>query len=196
MRIVGTDRRASCLVALTCALSVASPLAATAMTPRHDMPGRSAEGTPGRGHFDPILRLQGPWSQEGFNTDFRGNGGAPLDAKSGPGNSHSLRLSSLETVTVDGTEYYAFQLVVHEPASARFEDLSLEQLRFYVADRGDIESLGALAAEGDLRWDMDAVGKPDPAVGEAWLERGARGKTSEYLILKSSFAGIDLNKYL
>jgi hypothetical protein len=150
----------------------------------------------GKGHYDSFLRFNDRFSQEGFNTDYRENGRAPLDATSAPGGDHALRLGSLQTVTVEGTEYYAFRLDVHGPASSRLEDLTLDALRFYVADRGDIESLSALASEGNLRWDMGAMGVGRLGLGPDRLARGSGHDWTDILIPRSAFAGADPSKYL
>lgn len=109
---------------------------------------------------------------------------------------HTPRVGSLQAVVVGGVEYYAFQLNLNVPASERFDDLSLNALRFYVADRGDIESLEALAWEGEILWDQDGLGD------SRWdLERGLLGGRNgsgwtDLLVPKSAFEGVDPGKYL
>jgi hypothetical protein len=199
MRNSSIGAAALCGIALLAATILVPPAQATPTGPSPGfllMGGDGAQSLYGKGRYDSFLRFDNRFALEGFNTDYRGNGRAPLDAIRAPGGNHSLRLGSLETVSIEGAEYYAFRLDLHGPASAPFDDLTLDALRLYVADRGDVESLGTLAVEGDLRWDLDAMGVARMDLRSALLEPGAGRYRADFLIPKSAFEGVDPSKYL
>jgi hypothetical protein len=150
----------------------------------------------GTGYIDPFLRLQDSPIEEAFNTDYRSNGQAPLDAKSDPNFTRSLTIGSLDTVTQGGTDYYKFILDIDEPNNGPKKYISLDQFQLYVADRGDIESLGTLHSEGALRWDMDGAGDATVYLNGGNLSSGNGGDDMQVLIPKSFFTGVDPGKYL
>lgn len=150
----------------------------------------------GTGYIDPFLRLQDSPIEEAFNTDYRDHGQAPLDAKSDPNYTHSLTIGSLDTITQDGTDYYKFTLDIDEPNAGPFKYISLDDFQLYVADRGNIESLSALHAEGTLKWDMDGPQDATVYLNGGNLSPGNGGDDMQVLIPKSAFLGVDPNKYL
>jgi len=150
----------------------------------------------GTGYIDPFLRLQDSPIEEAFNTDYRENGQAPLDAKSDPNFTHSLKLGDLATVNVNGVDYYQFTLDIDEPNNGPKRYISLDMMDLYIANRGDIESYAALTGEGTLKWSLDGAGDATVYLDGGNLSSGNGGDDMEALIPTSAFAGVDPNKYL
>ncbi len=148
----------------------------------------------GTGSYDPFVRLQDSPIEEAFNTDYRSGGQAPLDAKGDPNFTHSLTLGELQVVTVGTTDYYAFSLDIDEPDAGMQRYLSLDELKLYTADTGDLADLSTAT----LRWDMDGGLGGNTTIG---LDGGAlspgNGKDDmQVLIPRSAFAGVRPSKYL
>jgi hypothetical protein len=150
----------------------------------------------GTGYIDPFLRLQNSPVEEAFNTDYRDNGQAPLDAKSDPNYTHSLLMSELAVVNVGGVDYYKFTLDIDEPNAGPLRYISLDMMDLYVADRGDIESYAALTGEGSLKWSLDGAGDATVYLDGSNLSSGNGGDDMEALIPTSAFAGVAGSKYL
>ena len=149
----------------------------------------------GTGYIDPFLRLQDSPIEEAFNTDYRSNGQAPLDAKSDPNYTHSLQLRDLATVTKNNVDYYCFSLDLDEPNAGPFRYLSLDELRFYVAGSGNIATLADLTSQGTLKWDLDQGGNNTIYLDGA-LSPGNGADDMRLYIPTSTFAGVDPSRYL
>src|SRR5687767_8777597 len=109
----------------------------------------------GDDQFETFLRLRDNTgaSEEGYNTDARP---FQFDQQGDLTVTHSLQLSEIPTVTVEGTVYREFLLHIAEGRNPR---ISLEQLRFFVGETGDLtgynrqaRTLSGLTAV----WDLDA----------------------------------------
>ena len=146
----------------------------------------------GTGAYDPFLRLQQSPVEQAFNTDYRTGGQAPLDAKSDPNYTRSLTLGSLKAVNVNGTDYYAFSLDIDEPNSGPQRYLSLDQLKLYSADSGNLSDLSTAT----LRWDMDASMETTVYLDGGALSPGNGADDMQVLIPTSAFAGVDPGKYV
>ncbi len=146
----------------------------------------------GTGTIDPFLRLQDSPIEEAFNTDYRSNGQAPLDAKSDPNFTHSLTLGSLATVQKDNIDYYMFTLDIDEPNNGPLKYISLDQFKLYVADTGDLADLSTAT----LKWDMDGAGDATVYLNGGNLSSGNGQDDMQVLVPKSNFSGVDPNKYL
>ncbi|MEW5943478.1 MAG: PEP-CTERM sorting domain-containing protein [Pseudomonadota bacterium] len=109
--------------------------------------------TVGTGVFNPFLRLQntGPRGdtgyscgtndgcEEGFNTDSKIVGGHQiLDDKPSLW-THSLLLSNIPTVTINGQTYRQFFLDINEPNNSKDKFLSLDQFKLFVGSVGDLD---------------------------------------------------------
>jgi hypothetical protein len=149
----------------------------------------------GTGYIDPFLRLQDSPVEEAFNTDYRSGGQAPLDAKSDPNYTHSLLLSDLATVNRGGVDYYCFSLDLDEPDAGPLRYLSLDELKLYVADTGNIGSLADLTSQGTLKWDMDGAGNSTIYLDGA-LSPGNGADDMRLYVPTSAFAGVPTSKYL
>jgi len=150
----------------------------------------------GTGYIDPFLRLQDSPIEEAFNTDYRDGGQAPLDAKSDPNFTHSLKLGDLGIINVGGIDYYQFTLDIDEPNNGPKRYISLDMMDLYIASRGDIESYAALTGEGTLKWSLDGAGDATVYLDGGNLSSGNGGDDMQALIPTSAFAGVDPNKYL
>jgi hypothetical protein len=101
----------------------------------------------GTGIFGSFLVIDSNTGQEeGFNTDFRGPQ-APLDDNNSLKHTHSLQLSSLAVVNGG---FYEFVLDVNQPHTAASVDLSLDALKIYQANTGNLSTLSGLTPIYDL----------------------------------------------
>jgi len=66
-------------------------------------------GQAGTGNYDTFLRIQNNGTEQGFNTD----GAVQFDTKASL-HTHSLLLSALATVKVNGIDYYEIRLDINE----------------------------------------------------------------------------------
>jgi hypothetical protein len=153
-------------------------------------------GTTVTGTMDPFLQLQSSPTEQGFNTDYRSGGLAPMSATSDPGLTHSIQLGSLQTVNQGGVDYFAFSLNISDPTASQYKYLSLDRLQFYVADTGSISSLSDLGANGLLKWDMDAIQNTTIYMDGGALSQNNGTDDLQLLIPTSAFAGVDPSRYL
>ncbi len=144
----------------------------------------------GTGMYDTFLRLQNSPVEQAFNTDYRNNGLAPLNAISDPSYTRSITLGSLKAVNVNGRDYYAFNLDINQPNSGAGRYLSLDQLRLYTADSGSLSDLTGAT----LQWDMDK--RMDTTVYLDGAASAAGTNDMQVLIPTSAFAGVDPSQYV
>lgn len=139
----------------------------------------------GTGYIDPFLRLQDSPVEEAFNTDYRQNGQAPLDAKSDPNFTHSLKFGDLGIVTKNGKDYYLFTLDIDEPNNGPKRDISLDQVKIYAGSSGSLANLSTTT----LLWDMDGAGDATVYLNGGALSPGNGGDDMQMLVPTSFFAG-------
>lgn len=177
------------------------PLATTAVDLRSEGSSGTANGglfyqnvsqPTGTGVYDPFLRLQDTPIEEGFNTDYRLNGQAPLDDKSDPNFTHSMTLGSLASSNVNGVDYYAFSLDIDEPNSGPKRYVSLDQVKIYVAGSPTLSELSSAT----LKWDMDGAGDVAILMDGGALSPGNGGDDMQMLVPTSFFAGVDPSQYV
>jgi hypothetical protein len=139
---------------------------------------------------------ESPFAPAGSSPSL-GAGGIPRGTMGDDrGGNHSFQLSELRPVSVDGVDYYAFALDPEETNRAHSRDASLDVLRLYIAERGDIRSIEALTLEGDLLLDLLAGGGVGWIAGRRSSDREGRGNRAEYLVPTGAFRGIDPDRYL
>jgi len=148
--------------------------------------------TTGTGYYDPFLRLQDSPIEEAFNTDYRQNGQAPLDAKSDPNFTHSMTLGSLQVVTLNSVDYYVFSLDIDEPNSGPKSYISLDEVKLYVAGSPDLATLGSAT----LKWSMDGAGDAAVYLDGGALSPGNGGDDMQMLVPISFLSGVDPGQYL
>ena len=146
----------------------------------------------GTGGYGTFLALTGPGNDtnsEGFNSDDvspQNPGNPDIDLSK----TEAIRLSGVPIKTIDGTQYYEIRLDLNEPNSNdTVKQVSLDLFKLYVSTNGGIESLADLAAQGILKYDLDAG-------GDNWLQLfdvSSGSGTDDYSILipVSLFAGVD-----
>jgi len=146
----------------------------------------------GTGYIDPFLRLQDSPIEEAFNTDYRLNGQAPLDAKSDPNFTHSLTFGELGIVTKNGKNYYLFTLDIDEPNSGPKRDISLDEVKIYVGNSASLADLSTAT----LKWSMDGAGDAVVYLDGGALSPGNGGDDMQMLVPTSFFAGVDPSKFM
>jgi hypothetical protein len=144
----------------------------------------------GRGRTDTFAAIKGHGTEQGYNTDAR-----PLefDEKSNRRSTHSLSLSKVPVVQVDGVAYREFVLNIDQ----RFWDpkLTLTDLRVYLSNSKDLhgynsatKQLGGL----DAVYNLDADGNVSVKMKAQW--NSWRGDWDvKVLIPDSAFAGQSAN---
>ena len=104
----------------------------------------------GTGNYDSFLRVQANGDETGYNTDVSGQ----LDNKDGVW-THSLLISSLQTVTYNGVTYYEIRLDLNEIQSGDKANISLDDLKLFV---GPAAGGGAYPAFSGLTLKFDLSG--------------------------------------
>lgn len=174
MLIAGAARWTACCAA---ALFLLVPAAAAAAHPPWELqtPVESPQAPAGRS----------PSTGEG---SFQGH---PADRDRSV--SQAVRLSELQSVSVDGVDHFVFAL---EPAGSRGDhDGALDVLRLYIADREDILNPEALAMEGDLLLDL-LLSRSGGWIAGDTPGRDRAGGRAAYVVPARAFAGIDPDRYL
>jgi hypothetical protein len=113
----------------------------------------------GTGVINPFLRLQGNGNETGLNSN-EGNAKLLGDTKAGIW-THDITLGDLGTTTFNNTNYYIFLLDVNENDSAAGKLISLDTFQLYTRSTsitdGTKDTLAAVQAGGNKRYDMDAI---------------------------------------
>jgi len=146
-------------------------------------------GTGGYNTFLAISNNQGV--ESGFNSDDT----PPIDNTNkdiDQAKTHTVLLSSLVVVTVNGQQYYEVRVDLNEANSDPNAQISLDQFKVYTSTNGAIESTTTLfnPANATLKYDMDAGGNVSVLMSDA--ESSGSG-TDDYSVLipVSTFAGQD-----
>ncbi len=119
----------------------------------------------GTGVINSFVRIQGNKAaeQQGYNTDYRK---VQFDENTSPQFTRSLQLSSVPTVNIGGVIYREFLLDINQKASSPL--LSLDELRFYVGNAGNLIGYSAGNLSGATKvYDLDAN-------GDNWVKVNAR----------------------
>lgn len=163
----------------------------------------------GTGVYDPFLREQangnGPTGdngiEEGMNTDA--TVAEPLDNVGNDPHTHSVLMGNMQVITIGATDYFSFTLDLNEPSGGGQNVLSLDQIKIWTVDGsfgGSLATVGAVAAAGTLRYDMDAV-----IDQTTWLDynnsntekdHGSGADDMQVLIPTSFFAGYKDTDYM
>jgi len=118
----------------------------------------------GTGVIDPFVRIQRTGTEQGYNTS---GSNYQFDEKAGIW-THALPLNSLQTVTLNGTQYYKFLLDVNESATDTGRLLSLNEVQIYLGSAGDFDKnnnkftsdvgFGPNGSQSKLVYDLDSGG--------------------------------------
>jgi hypothetical protein len=104
----------------------------------------------GTGVIDSFVRLQANGTEQGYNTDARP---VQFDEKTDATFTHSLLLSDVPKVTINGTVYRQFLLDINEGNGQNQQLLSLDQLKIFQGATGDLNNYPNL---GDQVYDLGA----------------------------------------
>jgi hypothetical protein len=161
----------------------------------------------GTGVFDPFLRIQDKPAEGGWNEDYTNDPDVPAgdDAKSDP-HTHSLLLSSLAVVDVDGTDYYQFTLDLQESAGGPppgdiDQQISLNEIQIYIGPSAnpsddlvdpDDCATDLAACLGTLAWDMDDGDEGDSSVTlDSTIHQGNGTSNMTLFVPTSEFDGLE-----
>src|SRR3954466_2090173 len=85
----------------------------------------------GTGVIQPFVRIQAKPTESGYNTD----GVIEFDTKDNPGNwTHSITLSQIPVVTINGIQYREFLLDINESTSQQNRFLSMNEFEVYTSN--------------------------------------------------------------
>ena len=143
----------------------------------------------GTGNYNTFLAISNNSGVEsGFNSDDK----PPIDNTNkdiDQAKTHTVLLSSLVQVTINGVQYYQVRIDLNEANSDPNAQISLDQFKIYSSSNGGIESTTTLFTQ-NLIYDMDATGNVSLLLSDA----GSTGSgTDDYAILipVTEFAGLD-----
>ena len=146
----------------------------------------------GTGNYNTFLAISNNSGVEsGFNSDDT-PAIDPTNSDIDQAKTHTVKLSDLVIVTVNGVQYYQVRVDLNEANSDPNAQISLDQFKIYTSTNGGIESTTDLfnPANATLRYDMDAGGNISILLSDA----GSTGSgTDDYSVLipVSTFAGLD-----
>ena len=124
--------------------------------------------------------------EQGYNTDARP---VQFNEANDPAKTHSVRLSDLPQVTVNGIQYREFVLNVNQKKTANF--LSVDEARIFLGSVGNLSgynsSFQTLAGQTAV-WDLDA-GEDTTIITRALMNQGSRAGEIVLLVPESSFTG-------
>jgi len=109
------------------------------------------DSSTGTGLIQSFVRIQATGSESGYNTDWRP---VQFDELTSATFTHSLLLSDVPIVNIDGVDYREFLLDINENSGGSHELLSLDILKLYTADTGDLHDY---ASWGTPLYDMDEL---------------------------------------
>lgn len=89
----------------------------------------------GTGYIDPFVRIQMTGTERGYNTDARP---VEFDTKDQNQWTHSLNVSTLAQVNINGTNYYKFSLDINEQGSPSGSLLSMDDFRVYLGNSASL----------------------------------------------------------
>jgi hypothetical protein len=157
----------------------------------------------GTGVIDPFIRLQSAGNntyEAAYNTSL----GTPLDTLSNGKAWHTdLALSSLQSVNVDGIDYYDFRLDLGEPGAPGKSKISLNQVQIFgSANKAPASGVGMDGSTGRATsanllgtpiYDMNSSGAPigHEVLLDGKLNSGGNGKGDmELLVPKALFGNL------
>jgi hypothetical protein len=169
----------------------------------------------GTGVIDSFLRLQQKGSEEGYNTSARSyplpapGPKTQFDEISDPNFTRNLLTSEIETINVDGKDYFAFFLDINEPAATVGSKylITLDQLEIYVSDTPNLDAYsstgpnngsGSLGLSGGPASMSTKIYDLDTASTDNWVNldylvegQGSGSSDMVFLLDASLFAGYD-----
>ncbi len=145
----------------------------------------------GTGVISSFVRVQGSGVERGYNTDRR-----PLEfnENSSPRFTRSLRLDEVPVSLVGGVAYRQFLLDINQTAASPL--LSLDELKIFLGDRGDLTGYAAGKLAGlDAVYNMDA-GEDHAVLMNYSLNHGSGSGDVAVLVPDALFAAPGDNPYV
>ncbi|WP_210315727.1 SdrD B-like domain-containing protein, partial [Bradyrhizobium sp. cir1] len=147
----------------------------------------------GTGNYNTFLALSPTPSQSGNEQGFNSDDTPPINSTNqdiDQSKTHTVLLSSVPIIVVNGIEYYEFRVDLNEANSNPNGQISLDQFKIYSSTSGTIESTTTLFTQ-NLVYSMD--GSPTGDVSLKLSEVSTGSGTDDYAVLVpvSKFAGLD-----
>ena len=143
----------------------------------------------GTGNYNTFLAISdNDGDESGFNSDDT----PPIDTTNkdiDQAKTHTVLLSDLVIVTVDGVQYYEFRVDLNESNNDPSAQISLDAFQLYSSTDGEIVSTTDLFNENQI-YDLDAAGDVSVLLSDA---SSSGSGTDDYSVLVpvSMFAGLD-----
>lgn len=147
----------------------------------------------GTGVIDPFVRIEGSGNattEQGYNTDGRP---VEFDEKT-DFHTHSILLSSVPIVTLNGIAYREFLLDVNEPGGNK-SLISLDKIKIFLNASPSVHGAGGLASLGSPLFDLDGIGDNYIKIDASLNAGSGKGDMFAY-IPNSLFTGADPYVYL
>ncbi len=143
----------------------------------------------GTGNYNTFLAISdNDGVEEGFNSDDT----PPIDASNkdiDQAKTHTVKLSDLVIVTVNGVQYYEFRVDLNEANSDPNAQISLDQFKLYTSANGGINDTTTLFSQ-NLIYDMDGGGNVSVLLSDA-ESSGSGNDDYAVLVPITEFAGLD-----
>src|SRR5262245_62633662 len=112
----------------------------------------------GTGNYNTFLAIS---NNSGIESGFNSDDTPPIDATNhdiDQAKTHTVLLSSLVQITVNGVQYYQVRIDLNEANSDPNAQISLDQFKIYTSTNGGLESTTDLfnPANATLKYNMDA----------------------------------------
>ncbi|WP_025031918.1 DUF7507 domain-containing protein [Bradyrhizobium sp. DOA9] len=145
----------------------------------------------GTGNYNTFLALSPTPSQSGNEQGFNSDDTPPINSTNediDQAKTHTVLLSNVPIIVVNGVEYYEFRVDLNEANSNPNGQISLDQFKIYSSSSGTIESTTTLFTQ-NLVYNMDGGGDVSLKLSEVSTGSG----TDDYAVLVpvSKFAGLD-----
>ena len=143
----------------------------------------------GTGNYNTFLAIS---DNDGVEHGFNSDDTPPIDDSNeniDQAKTHTVKLSDLVIVTVNGVQYYEFRVDLNESNSDPDAQISLDQFQLYSSSNGAIVDTGTLFTQ-NLIYDMDAGGNKSVLLSDA---SSSGSGTDDYSVLVpiTEFAGLD-----
>jgi len=147
----------------------------------------------GTGVIQPFVRIQNRPTEEGYNTD----GPIEFDTKDHTGQNwtHSITLSDVPIVTINGVQYREFLLDINETDSKAGRFLSMNEFELYQSDTNVLTDFNRtthtfatpVTATTNLVYDMDAGPNGDQLVRMDYSQASGSGSGDMFVYVNNSF---------
>src|SRR6185369_15643320 len=120
----------------------------------------------GTGNYNTFLAIS---NNSGVESGFNSDDTPPIDGTNhdiDQAKTHTVKLSDLVIITVNGQQYYQFRVDLNEANSDPNAQISLDQFTLYSSTNGSIESTTTLFTQ-NLIYDMDATGNVSVLLSDA-----------------------------